>query len=267
MGLPESLRSPPRATEPEERHKHSSLGFPEAFSFPASLTTAKSGTVSGVLLAGCHRARPAMRCGRRTAKGRPAGARVWPMPPAGRPRGLIVTGTPARTLGRSADLALSHGPPQRDGTRGHRQVTQTWASSASSWCWRHSRQLRINSPTAGSCTHSPTVLTAVPGPQTISWDTGPQGSTLGHCQLCLTVQLAITRQCQKRLRTAPRPNAHTQVTCSWPLTQPHSRAPFLWCVILKMGWEREPSGAPGDFACEPGHAQRRHKLAILTGLF
>ena len=92
---------------------------------------------------------------------------------------------------------------------------------------------------ARSLAQSPVVLTGVAGPQTLSWATGPRVSTLGHCPLSLTAQLA---QIVTVSGEAPQDGhplvAHTQVPCSWALAQPHSRAPFLWCAALEMGWER-----------------------------
>lgn len=82
---------------------------------------------------------------RGTAKGSPAGLRVWPVPPASlapAPLGpavqqLIITATSAQKLcwGKGGpQLTPTHGPPLRGWTRGPKQVTWLWASTASSWC-------------------------------------------------------------------------------------------------------------------------------------
>ena len=108
---------------------------------------------------------------------------------------------------------------------------------ASSWCWRRSRELGLNSQVVRSFAQSPTILTGVASPQTISWATGPQVSTL-ECRLLFLNAQPATMCHGKRLRTATHLDTHTQVTWSQPLTQPPSRPRLLCSITFERGRER-----------------------------
>lgn len=110
---------------------------------------------------------------------------------------------------------------------------------------------------ARSLAQSPVVLTRVAGPQALSWATGPHVSTLGHCPLSLTAQLARSCQCQEKpLRTAtlwtltPRSPAHGL----WPSPTPE----LLFSGVLPWKW--------GGREWLPHWFSGRPEVAILTGL-